>query len=539
MAVDVDNIEDLYRVSPIQEGMLFHALAAPESGVYFEQFTTAYDQGLGADVFAAAWQQVLDRHPILRTSFLWEDLEAPVQVVHRRVELELARLDWRDRPPGEQGREIAAFAAADRRRGFDLTRPPLLRFTLIRIGEQACRLIWSYHHLLLDGWSAGLLMHEVAALYQALSNGGTATLPARRPFKAYVSWLLQQDPAADEPYWRRVLAGFRQPTPLMVDAPAAGIDPRYELRLIRLSTDLTARLKGFAQGRRLTLSTLVHGAWALLLARYSGEEDLVFGTTVSGRPPALQGVESMIGCFINTLPVRVAAPPDSELVAWLLGLQKGLVEMRRHEHTPLLNILGWAEVPRHLPLFESILVFQNFTAESTFAISHSGVFQRTNYPLTLEVTPAEELALRLGFEPARFPAGAVLRMLSHLETLLAGMLDGPGRPLRALPLLPPGQRAQVLTEWNDTRTSSPARPPGLHQPFEEQARRAPEAPALLFDGEVWTYGELNRRANRLAHRLRALDLPAAGLVGVYMERSCEMVRAVLAILKAGGVFVPL
>jgi surfactin family lipopeptide synthetase C len=539
MAVDVDNIEDLYRVSPIQEGMLFHALAAPESGVYFEQFTTAYDQGLDADVFAAAWQQVLDRHPILRTSFLWEDLEAPVQVVHRQVELELARLDWRDRAPGEQGREIAAFAAADRRRGFDLTRPPLLRFTLIRIGEQAWRLIWSYHHLLLDGWSAGLLMHEVAALYQALSRGGTATLPARRPFKAYVSWLLQQDPAADEPYWRRVLAGFRQPTPLVVDAPAAGIDLRYELRLIRLSADLTARLKGFAQGRRLTLSTLVHGAWALLLARYSGEEDLVFGTTVSGRPPALQGVESMIGCFINTLPVRVAAPPDSELVTWLLGLQKGLVEMRRHEHTPLLNILGWAEVPRHLPLFESILVFQNFTAESTFAISHSGVFQRTNYPLTLEVTPAEELALRLGFEPARFPAGAVLRMLSHLETLLAGMLDGPGRPLRALPLLPPGQRAQVLAEWNDTRTSSPARPLGLHQPFEEQARRAPEAPALLFDGEVWTYGELNRRANRLAHRLRALDLPAGGLVGVYMERSCEMVRAVLAILKAGGAFVPL
>ncbi|HEV7784884.1 MAG TPA: amino acid adenylation domain-containing protein, partial [Thermoanaerobaculia bacterium] len=204
-----------------------------------------------------------------------------------------------------------------------------------------------------------------------------------------------------------------------------------------------------------------------------------------------------------------------------------------------LDVLRWAEVPRHLPLFESILVFENFTAESAFAMSHSGVFQRTNYPLTLAVSPAQELALRLGFEPGRFSAGAVLRMLSHLESLLAAISESsPGRPLRTLPLLPPGQRAQVLAEWNDT-AASPPRELGLHQPFEEQARRRPEAPALLFDGQVWTYGELNGQANRLAHRLRALGLEKGGLVGVYMERSCEMVRAVLAILKAGGAYVPL
>ncbi|HEV7784379.1 MAG TPA: condensation domain-containing protein, partial [Thermoanaerobaculia bacterium] len=336
MAVDVAGIEGLYRLSPVQEGMLFHALSAPGSGIYFEQFTTAYDEGLDPDVFAAAWRQVLARHPVLRTSFLWEDLEEPVQVVHQQVELALERLDWRDRDPCEQQRELTALAAADRRRGFDLTQPPLLRFTLVRIGERAWRLIWSYHHLLLDGWSAGLAMHEVAALYQAISRGETAALPARRPFRTYVSWLQQQDPAAAEPYWRRVLAGFRQPTPLVVDAAAAaGADADYQLRLTRLSADLTARLKSFAQQHRLTLSTLVHGAWALLLARYSGAEDVVFGTTVSGRPPSLPGVESMIGCFINTLPVRVAAAPEMELVPWLQGLQKAMVELRRYEHTPL------------------------------------------------------------------------------------------------------------------------------------------------------------------------------------------------------------
>ena len=537
--MDLGDIEDLYRLSPVQEGMLFHSLSAPASGVYFEQFTTAYDDGLDPEVFTAAWRQVVDRHPALRTSFLWEDLEEPVQVVHRRAEPAVERLDWRDGDPAELGRRLAAYAAADRHRGFDLTRPPLLRLTLIRAGERAWRVIWSYHHLLLDGWSAGLVMHEVAALYQAVSRRETAVLPARRPFKEYVLWLRQQSPAAAEPYWRRVLAGFRQPTPLAVDGvPAAGVDPGYELRLARLSAGLSARLKGFAQRHRLTLGTLVHGAWALLLARYSAAEDVVFGTTVSGRPPTLPGIESMIGCFINTLPVRVIAPPEATLVPWLQALQRGLVELRQWEHTSLLDVLGWAEVPRHLPLFESIVVFESFTAESAFAMSHSGVFQRTNYPLTLAVSPAEELALRLGYEPGRFQAGAVLRMLRHLETLLAGMLEDSARPLRALPLLPPPERAQVLREWNDPLTFPP-RHLCLHQPFEDWARRTPGAPALFAGGEVWTYGELNRRANRLAHRLRALGLARGGLVGVYMERSCEMVRAVLAILKAGGAYVPL
>jgi amino acid adenylation domain-containing protein/thioester reductase-like protein len=535
--VDAAGIEDLYRLSPIQKGMLFHVLSTPGSGVYFQQFTTAYDEGLDPDAFAAAWQHLLDRHPVLRTSFLWEDLEEPVQVVHRRVELEIERLDWRDRDSGEQRQGIAALAAADQHRGFDLMRPPLLRLSLVRVGERSWRVIWSYHHLLLDGWSAGLAMGEVAAVYRAILEGGTAALPPRRPFKDYILWLQRQDPAAAEPYWRRALAGFRQPTPLVVDA-VPGPDLGYELRFTSLSADLTDRLKAFARRHRLTLSTVVHGAWALLLARYSGEDDVVFGSTVSGRPPALPGVESMIGCFINTLPVRVEAAPETALLPWLQRLQKGLIELRQHEQTPLLDILGWADVPRQLPLFESILVFKSFTAQAAFAMSHSGVFQRTNYPLTLAVAPEAELTLRLGFEPGRFPVDAVLRMLSHLETLLAGMPESPDRPLRTLPLLPAAQRAQVLAEWNDTQTS-PSRPRGLHQPFEEQARRRPEAPALFFADEVWTYGELNRRANRLAHRLRALDLAPGAPVGVYLERSCEMVRAVLAILKAGGAYVPL
>jgi len=531
--------EDLYLLTPVQRGMLFHALSAPGSGVYFEQFTTAYDEGLDPAAFTAAWQLVLDRHPALRTSFLWEDLDEPVQVVHRRVELAVERLDWRDRPAEDQEAALRAYAAADRRRGFDLARPPLLRLALIRVGERSYRVVWSYHHLLLDGWSAGLVMNELAALYEAAARGETAPLPARRPYRDYVAWLRQQDPAALEPYWRRVLAGFRLPTPLVVDTPAAAAaDPGYELRLARLPEAASARLKAFAQRHRLTVSTLVHGAWALLLARYSGEADVLFGTTVSGRPPALPGAESMIGCFINTLPVRVAVDRRAVLVPWLRELQRGLVELRQHEHTPLVDVLGWADVPRHLPLFESIVVFESFTAESAFAMSHAGVFQRTNYPLTLAASPGRELALRLGFEPARLRTDAALRLLRHLETLLAAIAEDSGAPVGDLPLLPASERQQVLGEWNDTARPRPA-DVALHQPFEEQARRRPAAAALLFGDGIWTYGELERRANGLAHRLRELGLAPGRPVGVYLEASCEMVQAVLAVLKAGGAYVPL
>jgi acyl carrier protein len=438
------NIEDLYPLSPVQQGILFYVLSAPESGVYFEQFILAYDDGLDPEVFVAAWQQVVDRHPILRTSFLWEDLDAPVQVVHRSVRLPVERLDWRYLGAEEQQRDLAAYAAADRRRGFDLTRPPLLRLTLIRFGEVSYRVIWNHHHLLLDGWSVGLMMREIFTLYQAISRGEAAPLPARRPYKDFLLWLRQQDPTAAEPYWRRVLAGFRRPTPLAADRVSTeGIDPDYALRLTRLSADLTSRLKGLAQRHRLTLTTLVYGTWALHLARSSGERDVVFGTTISGRSPSLAGVDSMMGCLINTLPVRVKTDPDAELVPWLQALQRSLVELRQYEHTPLLKVLGWAEVPRRLPLFESLVIFESFPGEAAFTMSHNGVFQRTHYPLTLVVSPDPVLTLRLGFEPGRFPADRVLWMLNDLESLLAAMVEDPVRPLGSLPHLSPAERHRL------------------------------------------------------------------------------------------------
>jgi len=549
--VGLENIEDIYRLSPVQHGMLFHTVYAPATAVYFEQFCPAYGQGFDAAAFERAWQQTLDRHPVLRTAFLWEDLEEPVQVVHRKVVLPVDHQDWRGLPAAEQRRRLAEYMAADRRRGFELARPPLLRLGVVRLGDEDWRVVWSYHHLLLDGWSAGLLIREVLAVYLAAAAGQAPRLEARRPFKDYILWLRQQDLASAEAYWRRLLAGFAEPTPLGVDAaPAGGGDggAAYELRLARLAAAATARLKSFAQRHRLTLSTLVQGAWALLLSRYGDKRDVVFGVTVSGRPPALKGVDAMLGCFINTLPARVRVPPAAPLGGWLKELQASGLELRRFEHSPLREVLGWSEVPRQLPLFESIVVYEGFTADSTFEMTHSGTFQRTNYPLTLTASPGgEQLLLRVGYEAERFDSTAMLRVLRHLETLCEAIAGaGPERPLADLPLLSAAERQQVVREWNDTATEHAAaarrgrraRGRCLNQPFEEWAARAPDAPALVFAGETRTYGELERRANRLARLLAALGVGPGTLVGVHLERSCAMVEAVLAIHKAGGAYVP-
>ncbi|MGH9361609.1 MAG: condensation domain-containing protein, partial [Thermoanaerobaculia bacterium] len=296
----------------------------------------------------------------------------------------------------------------------------------------------------------------------------------------------------------------------------------------------------FAQGQRLTLNTLVQGAWALLLARSSGEQDVVFGATVSGRPPVLPGVESMIGCFINTLPVRVRVAAGAELVPWLRELQSSLAAMRRYEYSPLSQVLGWSAVPRSLPLFESIVVFESFTPESAFEMSHSGVFQRTNYPLTLVASPGEELTLRLGYETGRFAADAIERLLRHLEVLLVGMASGGSRRLEELPLLSAPERQQLLVEWNDTRVGE-FLPPGqtLHGLVAAQAARTPEAVAVVFEEERLTYRELDVRANRLARHLRRLGVGPEAPVAVCLERSVELVVGLLGILKAGGAYLPL
>ena len=542
----MNNVEDFYPLSPMQQGMLFHSLSTPDSGMYHDQVCFSLQGQLDVAAFSGAWHRVVERHPVLRTVFLWEDLKEPIQVVHKKVQPPLTQQDWRGVSPAEQDERLNRFLRDDRVHPFTLTQAPLIRLALIRTDENVYRFIWSYHHLLLDGWSGPLVLKEVFTLYEAFCQGRDLHLAQRRPYKDYIKWLKQQDLSEAEHFWRESLQGFNAPTPLRVDrTPAKPADARirYGSESISLGAPATQALQAFARRHHITLNTLVQAAWALLLSRYSGENDIVFGATVSGRPTALEGVESMIGVFINTLPLRAQIAPETSVTRWLTEIQSRFVELRRFEHTPLLQVQQWSEVPRGL--FESLLVFENIPTNgllhepnASLTIGDGQYYARTNYPLTLMAVPGPELSLQITYNSERFESGTIKRMLGHLETLLHGMALEPERRLSDVPMLPEAEKHQLLVDWNDTRRDYPT-DTCIHEIFEAQVERTPDAVAVAFEDKQLTYRELNQRANHLAHYLRKLGVGPDVLVGICVERSVEMVVGLLGIMKAGGAYVPL
>ena len=554
-------IEDLYPLAPLQSGMLFQSLYAPDSEVYFEQLTADFEGPLDVAAFAAAWQRVLDRHPVLRTAFVWEGLERPLQVVRRGMELPWTYEDWRDSPhPTER---FAAWLAADRARPFGLGRAPLLRAALFRTGLHEHRFVWSFHHLLLDGWCLSLVFGEVFAFYRAAVAGRSETaLPPVRPYRDFLAWLETQDGTAAERYFKGALAGFAEPTRLPLDRSLGsdtpdGGDGAPAAEELPLPAALAGGLSTFARARELTLSTLVHAAWALLLARHGGEPDVVFGTVVSGRPAALLGVESMVGLFINTLPARLLADPAAALDTWLPGVQSELLELRQHETAALAEIQRASEVPPGVPLFQSFVAFENFPIAPLaagpagadtggLAVREVKLLDRTGYPLALAALPGRapgDLALRLAYD-RRTEATTARRLLGHLATLLAGMAGIAGTAaipavrLADLPLLSAAERHQLHVEWSEGEVA-PKEPPPVHEEIALQAARQSDAVALLWQGAALTRGELARRSARLGRRLRAAGVTAESVVGLAVERSLELAVGLLAIWQAGGAFLPL
>jgi amino acid adenylation domain-containing protein/non-ribosomal peptide synthase protein (TIGR01720 family) len=564
------DVADLYHLSPMQQGMLFHSLYTPNTDVYLGQFSCALQGDLDADALGVAWQQTVNRHEVLRASFIWENLDEPLQLIHESASVPLEQYDWRGLPGDEQAERWETFLMDERRRGFNLSTPPLMRLALVRLDGDSSRFVWTHHHLLLDGWSGALLLREVFTTYEALRRGEQVRFEHRRPFRDYVAWLNRQDLSKAEAFWRENLKGFDAPTPLVIDRTNAGtnggtqglgestegvsestegIGERKEgvgERKVQLSEETTSRLQTLARKHGLTLNTILVGAWALLLNRYSQEETVVFGATVAGRPPSMPGVETMVGLFINTLPIRVRIHEEAELAAWLKVLQAEQVELREYEYSPLVEVQRWSEVGRGQPLFESLLVFENYPLDAaalkenlSLHINDVRSFDRTNYPLTVVAIPAEALWLQALYDRRRFDEDSIERLLGHLQTLLESIAADPSQTLAELRLLTQREREQVLIEWNQQTARAYPLDLCLHEMFEAQVERTSEQIAAVHIDEELTYRELNARANKLARHLRKLGVGPETRVGVLMERSLELLVGLLGVLKAGGAYVPL
>lgn len=540
------HIDDLYELSPLQQGMLFHSLSSGEPGMYVAQRCYRMRGPLDRAAVGTAWRDTLARHTALRTSFHWDVLDKPLQAVHREVPLDLSVHDWSDAGEEERRRRLDRALEEDRRQGFALTEPPLMRLALVRLGEDDHWFVWTHHMMLLDGWSVPLVTREVFTRYAELVGGQRLPLPEARPYGAYVGWLQERDPEAQERFWRDHLAGH-VPTPLPGDRGAAGGGPGGAVgqRSLSLGAAASAALRRTAAGHRVTVNTVVQAAWALALSARSGRDDVVFGMTSSGRPSQLRGVESMVGLFINTVPMRLAVPGDLGLGAWLRRVQETALAVREHEHSPLTHVRRWGGADPGRPLFESVLVFENYPVPpelrgflGELRVRQETFFERTSEPLTVLASDQEVVELRLLHHRDRLDDATAARILAGLEASLRYMAEHPGARVRDIPRTGPEEREQAVHGWNGPvrRWSDPEL---LHTMVEERAAASPDAVAVRSESGALTYAELDRRANGLAHRLAGLGVGPDSRVGVCAHRSPEMVVALLGVLKAGGAYVPL
>ncbi|MFF3671270.1 amino acid adenylation domain-containing protein [Microtetraspora malaysiensis] len=530
-------VEDIYPLTPVQSGLLFHSLADAAADTYASHFSLLLDGVQDPARMVRAWQEVADEIPALRTAVVWDDVPEPLQIVHRRAAIPVEHHDWRDLTEEDRGAETRRMWKRRTQWRLDLAQAPLMRLVVARLSDTRVRVFWSAHHLLLDGWSAAQVLAQVFERYAGRDHA------ARPPYRDYVEWLARQDRAAAERHWRHELAGFSAPTPIPFDRPPIRAHESRSTASVqlRLSPEHSAGLYERARRSRLTVNALLQGAWAVLLSRYSGERDVCFGATVSGRPADLPGAESIVGLFINMLPVRVQVDGEAEVTGWLRRLQEAQAECRQYDYLSPAQVLRCADLPGGVALFDSVMVFENYPdgggEHGVRVLEHLGD-ERSNYPVMLTVHAADELTLALDYDPALLGEPTATRMLWHLETVLAAIAGDTARRVSDLPVLPESERRRLLIEWNDTVARFPA-PRPVHELFAEQAARTPDAVAVSCGPTALSFAELDERANRLAHHLIGLGARPGIPVGVCVERGVDAIAAVLGVLKSGAAFVPL
>jgi iturin family lipopeptide synthetase B len=539
------NIADIYPLSPMQKGMLFHAVYDPDSSVYFEQFSCVIEGALDLSCFEGAWNHLIESYPIFRTVFNWKDLDQPVQIVLKTRPAGMDIYDWKGQSAAEQERRLEEFMHEDRSRLFDLAKGPLMRFALIELGEHKWQFVWSYHHILFDGWCLSHIMTDFYLAYAALKDGKPPYRPARPLYKSYIAWLSKQDRDKAQVFWKSLLLGFDTPTPLPWDHKPREGAVNIDKRDITIPADVTARLQEFARSQRITMSTLVQAAWSLLLQRYSNMKDIVFGATVSGRPADLKGSEEIVGLFINTLPVRVGFSQDRSVAELLQDLQRQSMNIREYEYSLLPEVKACSQVSKAQNLFDSIVVFENFpldsmslAADDNFKISGIRAVEFTNFDLCLVIAPGDSLHISLSYMTDRFEVHTIDRILNHLVTAMCSLSDDPDKSVSGVEMIGSAERTLLLETFNTT--AAPYRDTAcIQEMFEEQAARTPEITAMFLGKESMSYSELNARSNQLAHYLRARGVGPGKTVGIFIDRSFEMIIAVLGIIKSGGAYVPI
>ncbi len=537
-----------YPLSGLQAGMLYEHLAEPDTGANINQLIVTLPESVDVEQLRRAWQGVMVRHAVLRTAIAWDGLPNPEQRVFADVELPWEVVDLRHADGSSRARLLQDFLDTDRLRGFRLDRPPLIRLALLRMADDHYELVWTLHHIVLDGRSRTMVLREAFACYDAACRDEPyAPPPPPEPYCDFISYLAGRDLAAAQEFWTAALHGFVTPTSVAgvrppTRLPVAG--PRNHLVETCLGMDTSAALKAIARDNGLTLTTLVHGAWALLLSRHSGEADVAFGVVRAGRRTGAAGADGMVGMLINTLPLRALVAPDAALLPWLVELRDRWRAMRAHEQTPLSTIQRGCGIAAGNALFETIVMVENqsfdqrvgelgpaWAARSCRTISQSGL------PLMLQVFDEPEITIDLWADRTRIDEMAAARALRHFRTILEAIASNPAGRLAELPILEAEERHRLLVDWNRTDRPVPS-DSAVPELIARQASRTPDAVAVRGEDVALTYRELLEDAEHVAAHLRSLGVGSGTMVGLFLERSPDLVVGMLGIMLAGAAYVP-
>ncbi|PZE20566.1 non-ribosomal peptide synthetase [Paenibacillus xerothermodurans] len=541
-------IQKVYPLTPMQEGMMYHAVLDPQSSSYFTQLELHVTGHLDVTIVQKCIDHLLESYEILRTAFVHQQLQRPRQIVFAERQVAVHYENITQMEQSEQQRYLQAYRHQNQTNGFNLAKDPLIRVAIFQLTESSYQFMWSNHHILIDGWSLGVLMKKLFQCYETLRSGRTLAVEPVRPYGEYIKWLAKQDKEAALTYWDARLADFDQATPLPGGRrPSAGDVYRNESWTFTWDERLVAAIKQVSNRYQVTASNMFQAMWGMLLGRYNNTDDVVFGAVVSGRPSSIHGIESMVGLFINTIPVRVRMGENATFADLFAAVQKSALEAEKYDHVPLYDIQNRSvlgqQLVNHLLAFENFplereLEDGNFEQRLGFSAEVVGGSDETNYDFNLIAFPGDQWTIKMMYNASVYDRQWIEKVAAHLTNIAWAMVSNPEAHIRGVCYLSEDERQQLLGSLHHAEVSYP-QDKTIQQLFEEQVERVPDRAAVVFEDRRLTYRELNARANRLAALVRAKGVGPDGLVAIMAERSPEMIVGMLAILKAGGAYVPI
>jgi amino acid adenylation domain-containing protein len=559
--VNKKDIEDIIALTPMQEGMLFHYLKDPGSVYYCEQLSLEISGEVDQLLIEQAWNFVVETNDMLRAVFRWEKVEKPSQIILKEHKCKVIYYDLSAKDRCQKKKVLEEIKNKDRQETFDLQRVPF-RVTLCKLDEKEFQMIISNHHILYDGWSNGIILKEFFNAYHEFDtgNGRRSLKQPRKPhFKEFIQWSQNQERDKQQHFWREYLAGLETTTGVPIKKKAVETKGEaVESCSIILKEDIQGELEFFAKNNQLTLAAVFYTAWGILLQKYCNSEDVVFGTTVSGRSARIKGIEDMVGLFINTLPLRVQSGPDVKIIDVLHGIENHLREREEFENTPLVEIRDYIALPGSGTLFDTMVAIENYPLDSRLipersllSVQSYSISEITHYDLTVGIIPFNDIQITFSFRRELFEIETMENVSRHFKGILLSIIRTPGTVLSQLEIISTTEKNRVLYEFNDTAAEYPKENslPGL---FAQQAETTPDNIAAVAPAKMEiknrsnrtymtsiTYHQLNEKSTRLAYTLSEKGVKPDTIVGIMMERSIEMIVGILGILKAGGAYLPI